>query len=425
MFEERKRLLRRISGDDLSEATVSFSVDGTPSGFSYSVHGSGCLVTRRGIALFLGREDGIFTWTPDGTVQKHDWRCGIPAGQTSAAQEGPDGRVWILRAGRVVVFDPEGDPKLDPRPFSGWREIPTAGMACPGFDQTVWYWKYEDDVVVRTDGQQESTWKVTRQRRDLRPKIEVVSDQGQALVQGDPSQFFLLRQDGTVENVESLHRGILEMVRRGAKEFRTSGYSNYPPVVAADGSIYFRGKLFDGTEWRNTESGRALLDTTGRLMLMMELDTRRPPDFYRFKGTTLEEVDATERFLLDAVGRRWYDPGLLEAEPSGYPIADWKEQTGTRRFHVALSPDGKWHAPISDSLRAIPFGDGGFLIQSSYGRQYHLDREGLRELDPAKLPFGRCEGSVHPMASGRLCWIVGQSVFISPSDFRERAWERP
>ncbi len=425
VFEEGKRLLKRISGDDLSEQTAPFPFDGTPSGSCYSVHGTDCLVTRRGTVLFLGREDGIFTWTPDGTVQNHDWRCGIPAGQTSAAQEAPDGRVWILRAGRVVVFDPEGDPKLDPHPFSGWREIPTAARACPGFDQTVWYWKHKDDVVVRTDGQQESTWKVTRQRRDLRPKIEVISDQGQALVQGDPSQFSLLRQDGTVDAVESLQRGVLEMVQRGAKEFRTPVYSKYPPVVADDVKIYFDGKLFDGTEWRDTESGRALLDTTGRLMLMVEPDTRRPPDFYRFKATTLDEVEASDRFLLDAVGRRWYDPGLLEAEPGVYPIADWKEQQGHRQFHVALSPEGQWHAPVSDPLRAIPFGDGGFLIQSSYGKQYHLDREGLRELDPAEFPFGKYDGAVHRMARGRLAWIFGQSIFISPANVRETLRERP
>lgn len=422
VFEGRKHLLRRISGDDLSEQTASFPFQGTPSGSSYSVHGTDCLVTRRGTVLFLGREDAIFTWALDGTVKKHDWRCGVPAGVTGAAQEGPHGRVWILRAGRLIVFDPKGDPDLDSRPFPDWREIPTTGLACPGFDHTVWYWKRKQDVIVRTDGEKESTWQVARQSRRLRPTIDVVSDQGQALARGGPSQFLLLHRDGTVETVESLEQGVLEMVRRGAEEFRASGYPRYPPVVAADGSIYFEGKLFDGNEWRKTESGRALLDTTGRLMLIVQPEIHRPRVF-RYRDTTLEEGGAAERFLLDAVGPRWYDPGLLEAEPGGYPIAVWKEGR-YEGFQVALSPDGKLHAAVFDPVRAIRFRDG-FLIQGKYSELYHLDREGLRELDRTRLPFGRRRGSVHPMVRGRLSWLVGQSVFISPREFRGTLRKRP
>jgi hypothetical protein len=110
-FEEKMRQVRRISGDDLSEQTAEFSFDGTPSGTqSYSMYGTDCLVTRRGTVIFLGRKDGILTWPRGGTVQKHDSQSGVPDGPTRAFQEGPDGRVWILRAGKILVFDPDANP---------------------------------------------------------------------------------------------------------------------------------------------------------------------------------------------------------------------------------------------------------------------------------------------------------------------------
>ena len=85
----------------------------------------------------------------------------------------------------------------------------------------------------------------------------------------------------------------------------------------------------------------------------------------------------------------------------------------------SLGPDGKPCEPTRQAvIRAIPAGNGEFLVETRYGGLHHLGPQGLRKLDALDLPFGSQEARLHQVANGRWAWILRSAVFVSPPGFR-------
>ena len=97
------------------------------------------------------------------------------------------------------------------------------------------------------------------------------------------------------------------------------------------------------------------------------------PVAYRLDGVKAVPLGQAEKCLIDAYGLRWYDPGLLEAQPGCLPVwhasKDKPEVScDVNATRARINPNG--------SLQALPLGDHQFLVRSG-AKLHRLDAQGV------------------------------------------------
>ncbi|MDP6502912.1 MAG: hypothetical protein QF886_04820, partial [Planctomycetota bacterium] len=352
----------------------------------------------------------LILWKETQGPQMWGWQTGIASDYTHAIEEAADGKVWILRQTQLLVYDPKGDPVANSAKFDGWEEMPILGIACRGFEGSVWYMEKNSGKVVRFDGTARKTWLIPGEPERRYAVIEVVSDRNEAVVRDSRGRYFLLQQNGAVIKTRGRKEGVLQMAVAGAKEFKASGPA---PVVTAGGRLYFDGEIRSGKQWIKTQKGSGILDLRGELLVMANENSPRPY-VYRFNGNKAEEIGTADRYLLDSHGLRWYDPGIIEDNPKRFPVL-FIEKRGEK---VALSPDSPKHGPLYGARKAIRVGVESFVVMQKYGGMFFLSPEGLKKIDVTRIPFGSEEALLHPLGNQRYAWLLRSRIFISPTEFQ-------
>ncbi|MFZ4396373.1 MAG: hypothetical protein ACOYOU_12190 [Kiritimatiellia bacterium] len=395
----------RFSGDDLTETKLT----SCPQPAMPPLHDSGgyeFLATTNGVVTYTVGADRIIMGRANEGMTEYGWREGILPGLTRAIRAAPDKRLWILRKAQLLLCDPAQPAETIPSAWTGWRAAPVQGRFEVGAFGHVWYHDPDRRVMVCTDGTNEVTWAM----KDRNGAI-VVGDHGEAAVFVGSDTYFLATNK-PVERLKDPASAALELVKRGAKSFEGDG----APAVAADGRVYFRGKIWDGQTWRPAPDGRASLDVRGEIYLLC-FERSSLPVAYRLEGIKPVPLGQVEKCLIDAYGLRWYDPGILEANPGCMPV--WYASKETPQ----LSSDANGTRARIDSygsLQAFPLGDGEFLVRVG-AKLHRLNARGISAIPGTRIP---CGDELDPnwglrvwrLANGRWALAVFARLFISPAD---------
>ena len=395
-----------ISGSDLTRTELPY----TPPKRGWKSGCSDLFLTREGEMIYPVGLDTIIVWSRDKGPVKHGWRCGIQPGMTHAIREGNDGRIWILRDKQLLVYDPRGNPRSTRASHKTWDEIEFSGWACAGFAGQLWYWAADGTTVVCTDGEEETRWRIEERASSGRTTVEVVSNKGEALVKDSTGLTQHLRADGSFKRVEDVFAGILLMIRKGARAFRSR---DYPPAVSADARVYYDGRLWDGERWRGVHRGRGSFRGDGALVVIINAKSYLP-HVWRFMADKVEDLGKPKRYQIDEHGIRWYDPRVAGKGARRYPLAIGEEPG--RGHDIYLTPESEPVGYIQYPVKAVPDGRNGFIVMDCYLKLHHVSPDGIRRLDGLRAPFGREEVSVYHLAGGRWAWFSKSKILLSPPD---------
>ena len=408
LYVWNKGQLSRLSGQDLAETRLA----ACPSPSAPPLHdpgGYGFVAATNGVVMYTVGADRLTVVRSDEGVAEYGWREGILAGPTTAMREAPDGRIWILRRAQLLVYDPAQPADAVPRPWAGWRGVPVVRRFGTGAFGHVWYRDTQRRAMICSDGTNETSWAMNDGYGEV-----IVSDQGVAAVFSGPDTYILVPGEKVVREKDQ-KSAVLELVRRGGKRFE----GDAPPAVAADGRVYFRGRIWDGQTWHRAPTGRASLDPRGELYLLCG-GRSAPLVVYRIDGVEAIPMGQATQCLLDACGLRWYDPGLMEADPGCLPVWHGGKDGPELSSDMATT---RTKINRDASLQALPLGDGRFLVRIGAGLHL-LDGQGLTPLPADAVPCGNAMDptwglNVWPLADGRWAFASADgTVFISPPDLR-------
>lgn len=93
-----------LSGSDLTFTPLPGTPPPTHWGFEPGGHKF--LVTTNGVMVYPVDQDRIVAGYVETGAATHGAEAGILGGETQAIRQAPDGRIWILRSGQLLVFDP-------------------------------------------------------------------------------------------------------------------------------------------------------------------------------------------------------------------------------------------------------------------------------------------------------------------------------
>ncbi len=405
--------LKQIDGTEAEARSVPYIDLPHDSWNTWNPTGLDFLGTPNGGFLYVRDVNSIFVYSEKQGVAQYGWRQGIQASRTAMMQQAADGRIWLVREREIAIYDPAGAVTDDPTRFVNWKELEVVGNPCRGFNGAVWMWKPDRSGVVCYDGANEKTWTIENVDATSIPNVMVTTDTGDAMVceQRSYGQVWLLKSDGKLSKVDDAQSGVLALVDAGAKRFHASGPL---PVVMKTGHVYFDGQIWNGTQWTPSKQGRPFLDTLDQLAINSGGD--HGPRIHLFEGGQLRDVPTAARYLIDEYGLRSYDVKLLEAKPNHYPIVGFKD----RRYTLAAAETIDPTPLLGQPMTAVASEEGGHLISMKYSGVYRLHANGLEQIDPALLPFGRQRATPHQLASGLWCWVLKEKVFESPATFVPR-----
>jgi hypothetical protein len=403
LYVWNKGRFSRFSGESLAETALAACAS---PGMSPN-HGYEFLATANGTVVYTVQDTRVIVVRANEGAAEYGWQHGIRPGLTHAIREAPDGRIWIMRRAQLLVYDPTQPADAIPSAWPGWRAVPVQERFAAGAFGRVWYWDSERRGMACTDGTNETTWAMNYGYGGI-----VVGDQGEAAVFVG-TDTYVLAPGKPVERMKDPASAVLELIKRGAKLFE----GDAPPAVAADGRVYFRGQIWDGQTWHPAPDGRASLDPRGELYLLC-MEHRSIPVAYRLDGIKAISLGPVEKCLIDAYGLRWYDPGLLEANPVSLPVWHASKDTphvscGMNAARVRIDPHG--------ALQALSLGDGQFLVRVG-AKLHRLDARGLTRIPGSAVPCGdeldpNWSLRVWRLADGRLALAVHSRLFISPPDY--------
>jgi len=414
-ISSRDEPMKKLSGKNFTICTIPLQDVNLRTWLPIVPYGIDFLATQTGVAVWCPSGGGVLSWSPTAGLETHDWRSNIIPANVRSLVEDRDGCVWILTDKQLLRYDPAGNGELDEHPYQGWQEIFTGGLASPGFDQSVWLMTADLKTVEKHNGEVTQSWDVSDALPKGRPSIEIVADTGEAIVRSTSRHTVILSSNGQIGVADDLYSAVATLVQRGAKQFHAPKNA---PVVSKNGIIYCQSKVFSNGVWKATHEGQASLDSAGKLILATNLQRRRGlPYFYRWQDGDWQDLGEQERFLLGSSGIRWFEPILLQKEPSRFVIVT-REEHNRNRFLLTLSPEqnalGKFLQPDS----AMPCGNRRLLVRSQSVPAHCLIGPDLFEEQPKiDVPFGRSRGQVHQLANGRWTWILQKQVFISPPQF--------
>jgi len=355
--------LYRLSGTDLTRTELPYC---QPPPSTYSRGGYEYLATRDGILVYSVGVDRLVYGLAAAGAAEHGWQEGLQPGRTHAIRQAPNGRVWVLRDTQLLFYDPSRPSTEKPAAWPGWQTVPIAYHFTAGGFGSVWYWQPDRRTVVRTEGDVRQAWTLPRGPGHL-----TVSDRNSAVVSYG-GRAYVLKGTQTSE-MNDPGEAVLILVREGATQF--GGYE--PPVLAADGRVCVRGKLWDGKTWHELPVGRVSRDLRGELLLL-DRANRAAPFVYRIEGTKAVGKGHAERCLIDVHGLRWYDPGLVETDPGRLPVwhdADKQNQT------ISLGPNGtQTRLSHNSSLQALRLADGLFLVRVDDSTRIEFDKVAISSI---------------------------------------------
>ncbi|MBM4148888.1 MAG: hypothetical protein FJ224_07575 [Lentisphaerae bacterium] len=408
LYVWNKGQFSRFSGESLTKTTLaacaspSMSPNHDPGGYEF-------LATASGTVVYTVGDDRLVVVRADEGMVEYGWQQGVQPGRTHAIREAPDGRIWVLRAAQLLLYDPTQPADAIPSAWPGWRAVPVQERFAVGAFGRVWYGNPKRKGFAFSDGTNETTWA----QRYPGANAIIVSDSGAAAI-GAGTATYLLATGKPPERVQDMQSAVLELIKRGAKSFEGDG----APAVAADGRVYFRGKIWDGQAWQPAPDGRASLDPRGEIYLLC-MERSSLPVAYRLDGVKAIPLGQVEKCLIDAYGLRWYDPGILEAQPGCMPVWYASKESPQVSFdmnatRVGIDPHG--------SLQALPLGDGQFLMRVG-AKLHRLDAQGLTRIPGSAVPCGDELDPgwglrVWPLADGRWALAVHSRLYISPPELR-------
>jgi hypothetical protein len=406
LFAWHKRQLSLVSGEGTTTSNFVYSPP-PPTQHAYNdPDWNACLATTGGVLAYPAGAEKLFIGRPAEGATEYGWQQGVQPGRTRALREAPDGRVWILRDGQLLVYDSSQPPSTMTPAWPGWREeVPVAQGFLAGAFGNIWYRQANPNRVICTDGTNQTFWALEDTYGEF-----IVSDQKTAAIFSG-NDTYILTPSQKVERVKDRQTAILELINRGANQFE----GNAPPVVAADGRVYFRGQLWDGKTWHRVPEGRASRDLRGELFVLCRADGFPPPPpvVYRLDGVNATTLGKAEQCLIDAEGLRWYDPALEEAGLANTPV--W--YGGNTQTQISCVP-GATRSNIENTrqMQAIPLAIGKFLVRVD-GTLYLLDARGLSPLPGDRLPCGSGLRGIYRLAEGRWAFADSNRILISPPDY--------
>jgi hypothetical protein len=408
LYVWQSNALLRISGKDFAITRLPYVRSPTYTSHCYTSDSDDFLATTNGILAYPSGNDCLIMGREDGGAVEYGWRDMVEPGDTASIREAPDGRIWILRTNQLLVYDSAQPARPAAPAWPDWRAVSIwSGSAVSAFGN-VWYITADGKTVVKTDGKAEVSWKMP-----LAGGFVIAGDQGSAMLVWC-EKVFLLLPGGKVEPANDLPGAVLALVKRGAKAFAGGD----PPVVAADGRVFFRGRIWDGQAWQALSEGRVSLDLRGNMFQLRGKDGTI--SVYRIDGCKATAVANTTKCLIDANGRRWYDPGLLEAKPGCLPV--WYQGENDWDPLVSATPASrKVKLDTGLPVQAFPTTDGQFLLRID-SSLHVLDTNGLTALPNDRLPCGnkllQATDAICPLADGRWAFGLGGRLFISPPNLR-------
>jgi hypothetical protein len=407
LYVWNKGRFSRFSGESLAEtalaacASPGMSPNHDPGGYEF-------LATTNGTVVYTVQDTRVIVVRGNEGAAEYGWQHGIRPGLTHAIREAPDGRIWIMRRAQLLVYDPTQPADAIPSAWPGWRAVPVMSRFAAGAFGRVWYGDPERRGLASTDGTNEAAWAKTCNGNGG----IIVGDQGVAAAFSG-SDTYLLATGRAPERVQNMESAVLELVKRGAKSFDGEG----APAVAADGRVYFRSKIWDGQTWQPAPDGRASLDPRGELYLLC-MEHSSLPVAYRLEGIKAIPLGQVEKCLIDAYGLRWYDAGLLEANPGCLPVWHASKEQPHVSFDVNTT---RARIDAYGSLQALPLGDGQFLVRVG-AKLHRLDAHGMTPIPGVRVP---CGDELDPtwglrvwrLAEGRWALAVYSRLYISPPDY--------
>jgi hypothetical protein len=408
LYVWQSNALLRVSGKNLAVTRLPHVPPPSPHPFyRYTSDRYAFLATTKGTLAYPSGKGSLVIGPENGGAVEYGWREMVEPGDTMSIRQAPDGRIWILRTNQLLVYDPAQPAKPAGPAWPDWRVVSIwSGSAVSAFGH-VWYITADGKTVVETDGKTESSWHLP-----LAGGFVIAGDQGGAMLVWC-EKVFLLLPGGKVEPASDLPNAVLALVKRGAKAFAGTGD---PPVVAADGRVYFRGRIWDGQAWHALCENRVSLDLRGGMFQLRGKDGTI--SVYRIDGCKATAVANTTKCLIDANGRRWYDPGLLEAKPGCLPV--WYQGENDWDPLVSATPASrKVQLDTGLPVQAFPTTDGQFLLRID-SSLHVLDTNGLTALPNDRLPCGnkllQAIDGICPLPDGRWAFGLGDRLFFSPPD---------
>jgi hypothetical protein len=400
--------LIRVSGKNLAVTRLPRVPPPFPlPSYRYTSDRYAFLATTKGILVYPSGRGSITMGPEDGGAVEYGWQEGVEPGDTASIRQAPDGRIWILRTNQLLVYDSVQPAKPGRPAYPDWRMVPIWSGASVGAFGTVWYMTADGKTVVETDGKDQVEWKLP-----VAGGFVIVSDQGSAMLVWC-EKVFLLLPGGKVEPASDQPSAVLTLVKRGAKAFAGGD----PPVVAADGRVFFHGRIWDGQTWQALSEGRVSLDQRGDMFQLR--GGKGIITVYRIDGCKATAVEETTKCLIDADGLRWCDPGLLEAQPGCLPV--WHKVDPHRYNLVSVTPDSEKIKIDIGEPQAFPTTNGQFLLRMN-DLLHVLDANGLTALPSDRLPCGnkllQPTDNITPLPNGRWAFGLGDRLFISPPNLR-------
>ncbi|MEI6210941.1 MAG: hypothetical protein WCR06_04880 [bacterium] len=399
-----KGQLFRLSGEDLTQTKLGPAR--RPMSQSEWGHGAAgwydaFLATLGGTVVYSAGPDRLVALRSGEVAAEYSLAQGVLPGRTRAICEAPDGRIWILRNEQLLVYDPAQPVDALPSGWPGWRGIPVSPIVMVGAAGRFWYEADNLMWLTCTDGTNETSWCL-----GVSGEV-IISDQMNGVVFSG-NDTYLISPDRNFTRGTDRQSAILDLLKRGGKRFE----GDKPPVVAADGRVYFRGQIWDGKTWHPVPEGRASLDLRGELHLLCQKESS-PPVAYRIDGVTSVPAGEAEQCLIDADGLRWYDPGLMESNPGCLPV--WRAGNGSPQISTATTSQ-RIALKRNAALQAFPLGTGRFLVRVD-SMLHVLDATGLTALPKDRVPFSGGARKIYRLANGRWVFVsVNGTLFISPPD---------
>lgn len=386
------------------------------------------LCAKDGAIYFGASRDGVYLYR-DGVLTHVSWQQGLAVNDTRWVCEHPDGTIWFAsRRMGVAVHDPRGVPGTGPTsPFqTSWEEYPLAARAMlRDFEGHLWCClKDQNGKISRWDGR---TW----EHFDLGVEAFYLSclwaddlQRIHVIATAERDRFACRLAKGRVERFADFKEMLLDSVRTGAREFKSSGARHLSaPLVMSDQEIWCRdtsaGRLmrYSSGVWHDIR-----IDPFSTSLFTHKADQvliRSRAGFMTLdRGQLVEftnEQTRNEEYLLSESGLQPFDDDLYEAHPTEFfPARKTKDALyvfdSLMNFHDFQEDNiPPRTVKFSGHFDCIWLAEGGFWAHSDNLCELQRCYEGLLlkvdlAVTPVAADFGASNCDAYEDANGDL-WI--------------------
>ncbi len=380
-------------------------------------------------AMYLGTNgNGVYLYR-DGALTHVDWKQGLAINGTDWVCEHPDGTVWFAsRRMGVAVYDPRGVPGTGlASPFQkSWEEYLLAAPALVrDFEGCLWCClKDEPGKVSRWNGRDWEHFDLGI--TEARPQVLLVDNlqRFHVLAATERERVACRLTDDLIDRFTDFKDMLVDSVRTGAREFRSSGFRpSLNPLVLDDRKIWYadpwvsRLMRYDGTSWHEIriepfrtnifryKGDQILIGTEGGFMT---LDRGQLVAF-------TDEYTRSQQYLLGESGLQPFDEDLHRSRRSDFFPARQVDRTiylfedlrDFRAFTKENIPPGAIR--LAAFLDRIWLAAGGFWAHSDNLSQLERYYRGLRLMvdlgvTPIATDFSAGRTDVYEDGNGDL-WL--------------------